>query len=98
MLYYLNYYYENYIPFKGAVSVLHVKVTDSPSLTVADCGNVANAGLFGSSFGAGRTVKRMKIEMCGAVARGVENADSSVKRFVIIKNHFLPSTLNVHDE
>ncbi|KYQ52750.1 hypothetical protein ALC60_08165, partial [Trachymyrmex zeteki] len=44
------------IPFKGAVSVLHVKVTDSPSLTVADCGNVANAGLFGSSFGAGKNV------------------------------------------
>lgn len=41
---------ETVLPFKGAISVLHVKVTDSPSLTVADCGNVANAGLLGSSF------------------------------------------------
>lgn len=40
-----------YLPFKGAVSVLHTNVTDSPSLTVADCGNVAKTGLFGSSFG-----------------------------------------------
>jgi len=40
------------LPFKGAISVLHVKVIDSPSLTVADCGNVAKAGLFGFSFGA----------------------------------------------
>lgn len=50
----LNFYNEKKyfcLPFKGAVSVLHTNVTDSPSLTVADCGNVAKTGLFGSSFG-----------------------------------------------
>jgi len=67
---------EKVLPFKGAISVLHVKVTDSPSLTVADCGNVANAGLFGSSFGAGK-VKNM-----------FKNGNSLIDRFSSKSEYF----------